>query len=119
MNTQNWQKTKDLFSKIITDPPLIEKYLKRPPPKYIFKLIINTMKKSGFPKGLFSPEEETMEYFMAEINHRKQIFKKIIDITKIVTKINLDIDIENILKGMKQIKQIYYYKIFIKQQQQI
>lgn len=101
MNTQNWQKTKDLFSKIITDPPLIEKYLKRPPPKYIFKLIINTMKKTGFPKGLFSPEEETMEYFMAEINHRKQIFKKIIDITKIVTKINLDIDIENILKGME------------------
>ena len=69
--SQPWQKTQSLFSKLITSPPLVEKYLKRQPPKYIFTLVINTMKKTGFPRGLFTLEEENVDYFSADINHKR------------------------------------------------
>ena len=55
---QPWQKTQELFSKIIKSPPLIERYLKRPSPDYIFTLFMNTMKVTGFPKGLFPQKKK-------------------------------------------------------------
>ena len=102
--SQPWQKTQSLFSKIITSPLLVEKYLKRPAPKYIFTLVINIMKKTGFPRGLFTQEEENVEYFTSDINHKRAFFNKLIDITKIVTKNNIDINVENILKGLEEEK---------------
>ena len=102
--SQPWQKTQSLFSKLITSPPLGEKYLKRPPPKYIFTLVINTMKKTGFPRGLFTQEEENVDYFLADINHKRVFFNKLIDITKMATKNNIDINVENILKGLEEEK---------------
>ena len=102
--SQSWLKTQSLFSKLITEPPLVEKFLKRPSPRYIFTMIINTMKKTGFPKGLFTPEEEDLKYFSADINHRKAFLIKVIDITKIITKNNFEIDITNILKGVEEEK---------------
>ena len=88
--SQPWQKTQSLFSKLITSPPLGEKYLKRPPPKYIFTLVINTMKKTGFPKGLFTKEEANVDYFSADINHKRAFFNKL--------------NVENILKGLEEEK---------------
>ena len=88
--SQPWQKTQSLFSKLITSPPLVEKYLKRPPPKYIFTLVINTMKKTGFPKGLFTKEEANVDYFSADINHKRAFFNKL--------------NVENILKGLEEEK---------------
>jgi len=102
--SQPWQKTQSLFSKLITAPPLVEKYLKRPTPRYIFTLVINTMKKTGFPRGLFTPEEENVEYFSADKNHEISFFNKLIDITKMVIKNNIDINVENILKGLEEEK---------------
>ena len=101
MEQEPWKKTQALFSKIITIPPLLEKYLKRPSPKYIYSLVMNTMKKTGFPKGLFTSEEEKEEYFMSDINHKAQFLTKVIDITKLVTKINFDINIKNVLSGLE------------------
>ena len=112
MSDQYWVETKDLFSKIITSPPLTEKNLKRPPPKYLFFLVINTMNKTGFPKGLFTPEEETIEYFTAESSHKKEFFEKVIDITKIITKRKINIDINNILKGLETEKTNKFLQYF-------
>ncbi len=111
--SQPWQKTQSLFSKLITYPPLVEKYLKRPAPKYIFTLVINTMKKTGFPKGLFTREEQDIEYFSADINHKRAFFNKLIDITKIATKNNIDINVENILKGLEEEKTNIFLQNFI------
>ena len=112
--SQSWQKTQSLFSKLITDPPLKERYLKRPSPRYIFDLVINTMKKTGFPKGLFTPEEENGDYFMADSSHKRAFFNKLIDIMKIISKKDLDINIESIFKGSEEEKtniflQNFYY----------
>ena len=45
-----WKKTGEMFEKLIDKPKMHEKYLKKPPPKYIYQIVINTMKKTGFPK---------------------------------------------------------------------
>ena len=73
---------------------------------------MSTMKKTGFPKGLFTPEEENVEYFSADVNHKRAFFKKLIDITKIVTKANFDIDIDNILKGLEEEKTNIFLQYF-------
>ena len=99
---QAWQKTQELFSKIIKTPPLIERYLKRPSPEYIFTLIMNTMKVTGFPKGLFTQQEENVVYFMDNINNQKKILDKVINITKIATENYFEIDSMNILKGLNE-----------------
>ena len=99
---QFWQTTQILFTQIgITSPPLIEKYLRRPSPKYIFNLIINSMEKTGFPKDLFTKEETEATYFISSIEHKKEFFTKVIDITKSVTNSNFNIDVLNILKGLE------------------
>ena len=114
MNSEYWKETKKLFSNIIEKPPLEEKFLKRPPPKYIFNLIINTMRKTGFPKGLFTLEEENVKYFLSDINHKKQFLNKVIDITKIVTNATFDINTENILKGLEAEKTNIFIQHFYK-----
>ena len=98
------QKTQMLFSKLVSSPPLIEKYLKRPSPRYIFTLVINTFKKAGFPRGLFTPEEGKEEYFSSDVKHKRAFLGKVIYITKILCKTNFDIDITNILKGTEEEK---------------
>ena len=100
--SQPWQKTQELFSKIIKTPPLIERYLKKPSPEYIFTLIMNTMKATGFPKGLFTPEEENVVYFMDNINNQKKIINKVINITRIATENNFEIDTIDIINGLKE-----------------
>ena len=62
------------------------------------------MKKTGFPRGLFTQEEENVDYFLADINHKRVFFNKLIDITKMVIKNNIDINVENILKGLEEEK---------------
>jgi len=114
MAFQYWEETKNLFSTIIDSPPLVEKYLKRPPPKYIFSLIMKTMEKTGFPKGLFTQEEENINYFLDEINHKKQFLNKVIDITKLITNSNFDIEINNILKGIEPEKTNKFLQYFYK-----
>ena len=63
---------------------------------------MNTMKVTGFPKGLFTPEEENVVYFMDNINNQKKIINKVINITSLATGTNLEIDYADILKGLKE-----------------
>lgn len=96
---ENWQKTSDLFSKLIDKPKMAEKFLKKPPPRYVYEIIINTMTKTGFPKGLLTAEEETVDYFNQDTKNKVEIFQKVIDITKIVLNEAFEIKCTNILKG--------------------
>jgi hypothetical protein len=44
---------------------MAEKHLKKPPPKYVYDIIFNTMAATGFPKGLYSNEESSPDFFDA------------------------------------------------------
>ena len=80
----------------------IKRHLEKLKPENIFKIVIYTMNETGFPKGLFTEEEQNINYFMTDINHQKEFMNKVIDITKIVTKEIFDINIENMLEGNEE-----------------
>ena len=97
--SEYWFETKNLYMNLLDRPPLKEKYLKKPSPKYIFCLIINTLKITGFPLGLFSEEEQSLEYFLEDVENKRIFLTKVIELTEIIIKENFGINIDNILKG--------------------
>ena len=108
MASNDRNEKEDLF------PILIGKLLKRPHTEFIFNTVINTMKRTGFPKGLLTQEEESFRYFWENIEHQKDFISKVIDITKIVTEVKFDINIENILKSVEVEKTNIFLKNFYK-----
>jgi TRAF3-interacting protein 1 len=52
-----------MFSKLIEKPKMQEKFLKKPPPRYVYDMIIATMGVTGFPKGLFTDDEMNPKFF--------------------------------------------------------
>ena len=109
-----WSETGKMFGSLIEKPKMTEKLLKKPPPKYIYDIILNTMKKTGFPKGLFTAEEEDHKYFEVDAHHKLDILQKAIDITKIVMNENFEIKCTNILKGEQPDKTNYFLQLFYK-----
>ena len=68
------QKTIDVYRGFITFPEITEKYLKRPPFKYLFQIFLSVNKKTGFAGGLLNPEEQDPEYYNTP--ERKMSFLK-------------------------------------------
>ena len=97
--SDNWVETKLLYIKILERPPLDEKHLKRPSPKYLFFLIINTLKITGFPYSLFTEQEVTLEHFLKTRENKILFFTKIIGLIEMISNENFEITIDNILKG--------------------
>ena len=109
-----WSETGKMFGSLIEKPKMTEKLLKKPPPKYIYDIILNTMKKTGFPKGLYTAEEQDHKYFESDAHHKLEILQKAIDITKIVMNENFEIKCTNILKGEQPDKTNYFLQMFYK-----
>lgn len=53
MEYEYWDKTTHIFQAIIEKPKMTEKLLKKPPFKYIFDILKETIDKTGFAKGSF------------------------------------------------------------------
>ena len=47
----NWKATADAFESLIDKPRMSEKLLSKPPFKYLFDIIMETSKKTGFANG--------------------------------------------------------------------
>lgn len=54
---ENWQETAQMFSSLFERPKMSEKLLCKPPFKYIFDIISETIKTTGFANGLYNAEE--------------------------------------------------------------
>ena len=109
-----WTETGKMFSSLIEMPKMTEKLLKKPPPKYIYDIILNTMKKTNFPKGLLTDQEMDHKYFEADPHHKLAILQKVVDITKIVVNENFEIKCTNILKGEQPDKTNHFLQMFYK-----
>ena len=109
-----WTETGKMFSSLIEKPKMTEKLLKKPPPKYIYDIILNTMKKTNFPKGLLTEQEMDHKYFEADPHHKLAILQKVVDITKIVVNENFEIKCTNILKGEQPDKTNHFLQMFYK-----
>ena len=77
-----WKLTEEMFSKIIDKPKMSEKFLSKPPPRYVYDIIMNTMKTKGFPKGLYTEDEMNVKFFEADPMNKVKFFDKTIEITK-------------------------------------
>jgi TRAF3-interacting protein 1 len=53
----------DLYSKLIEKPKMQEKLLRKPPPRYVYDILMATMAVTGYPKGLYTEEETTAKFF--------------------------------------------------------
>ena len=99
-----WSETGNLFKDLIDEPEMKDKYLKKPSPKFIFLIVINTMKQTGFPDGLFTQKEQNIEFFMANIYHKKKFLVKITELINYIINeesgFQVNIDVQDILKGL-------------------
>ena len=109
-----WSETGKMLGSLIEQPKMDEKLLKRPPPKYIYDIVLNTMKKTNFPKGLLTEEEMEQKYWKADHRHKFDILKKIVDITRIVMNEYFEIKVTDILTGKEPEKTNYFLRMFYK-----
>ncbi len=113
-----WKTTSDLFSKLIEKPKMSEKLLTKPPPKFIYDIIISTMKATKFPNGLYSETELDPKYWESDKNNRKEFLKKSLDILKIINKAaplgTLEVKVENMLAGEEPAKTNQFLQAFHK-----
>jgi TRAF3-interacting protein 1 len=77
---------------------MAEKFLVKPPPRYIYDMLMSTLAKTGFPKDLFTEDEMNHKFFEEDVKNKLEIFQKAIDITKIILNKNIEIDTKKIRK---------------------
>jgi len=76
-----WKPTADMFSQLFEKPKMSEKLLLKPPFKYIFDIIMETSKHTGFAKDLYSPPELAPDFYSNKEN--KILFlKKVQDLVQ-------------------------------------
>lgn len=98
--TEFWEKTIQLFNNFIDYPQLTEKYLKRPPFKYIFQIFLSLNTKTGFANDSFKEEELDPEFY--DTPEKKMAFLK--QIIKIVYSPNSKIcplKPQSVIKGVE------------------
>eukprot|EP01017_Pseudomicrothorax_dubius_P002928 TRINITY_DN1027_c0_g1_i2.p1 TRINITY_DN1027_c0_g1~~TRINITY_DN1027_c0_g1_i2.p1 ORF type:complete len:453 (+),score=152.43 TRINITY_DN1027_c0_g1_i2:62-1360(+) len=95
-----WQKTAELYTALIERPKMSEKLLIKPPFKYLFDIVMETTKVTGFAKGLYSAEELDANFYSAK--EQKGLFlKKIIDLVAAATKEEIEVKPKMILAGVE------------------
>ncbi|GFT03736.1 TRAF3-interacting protein 1 [Nephila pilipes] len=78
------KKTQEILGGVIRKPPLSEKSLKKPPFRFLYDIITNVLKTSGFYKGLYTPAELQSEN--VKDREAKILFlQKAVDVLALVT----------------------------------
>ncbi|GFU21276.1 TRAF3-interacting protein 1 [Trichonephila clavipes] len=78
------KKTQEILGGVIKKPPLTEKSLKKPPFRFLFDIITNIIKTTGFYKGLYTPTE--LQSDNVKDRETKILFlQKAIDVLALVT----------------------------------
>lgn len=94
-----WEKTIKTYENIITYPKLTEKYLKRPPFKYLLQIFISLNKKTGFADGLYQDEELKNEFYSTP-EKKLNFLKKIMRLVMRVGEKELIVKPQSIIKGI-------------------
>ena len=110
--SEYWIETKKLFSSLIKKPILTDKLLKKPPPTYIYDIVLESMKITNFPKGFFTEQEEDRKYFISDSYHRYNFLDKLINFCSLVQ--NIDIKATDIMKGENSEKANTLLQVFYK-----
>ncbi|CAD8101136.1 unnamed protein product [Paramecium primaurelia] len=80
-----WKPTAELYSALFEKPKMSQKLLEKPPFKYIFDIIMETTKQTGYAKGLYTNDE--LDGNSYDNKDKKLLFlQKIIDLTSMMLK---------------------------------
>lgn len=97
--TNFWEKTIKAYKNLITYPNLEEKYLKRPPFRYLLQIFISLDKKTQFAKGLFQQAElQSKHYSSAE--KKMEFLKKLMRLVMKVGGKELIVRPQSVIKGV-------------------
>lgn len=95
-----WKETAQMFGSLFEKPPMKEKLLMKPPFKYLFDIVHETIKGTGFFEGLYSPEELNEKYY--DSREKKVLFlQKVMEVSKSVTKESIEARTSKILAGQE------------------
>nr|XP_002741536.1 PREDICTED: TRAF3-interacting protein 1-like isoform X1 [Saccoglossus kowalevskii]XP_006825025.1 PREDICTED: TRAF3-interacting protein 1-like isoform X2 [Saccoglossus kowalevskii] len=92
------KKTQDTLGKIIKKPPLTEKLLKKPPFRFLHDVISEVLK-TGYMKGLYTKNEMDSQTAGKDKDSKMAYLQKAIDVTIMVTGINLAIRPSKVVAG--------------------
>jgi len=100
MGEEFWQVTAQMFSSLFEKPKMTEKLLLKPPFKYLFDIVTQTTKSTGFAKGLYSEEELSGDFYDTK---EKKIYylKKIITLTGAILKEEVEAKPNKIVAGVE------------------
>lgn len=103
----NWKTTADLYSSLIEKPKMAEKLLMKPPFKYIFDIIAETGKVTGFANGtythysgLFDGEEMKADYY-GEKTRKIGYLNKIISLVEAMSGEKVAANPQKIVAGLE------------------
>lgn len=102
----NWKATADLYEALIERPKMTEKLLAKPPFKYIFDIITETTKKTGFGNGIFLliiglyEGEELKADFYGEKNRKITYLQKVISLVEAMSGEKVTANPQKIVAGM-------------------
>lgn len=95
-----WEITAQLFTSLFERPKMTEKLLTKPPFKYLFDIVNETRKATGFGEGLYANDELDPGYY--EDKNRKMFFlKKIIALTSIMLDAEIEAKPNKIVAGVE------------------
>eukprot|EP00466_Bigelowiella_natans_P005948 jgi/Bigna1/91982/estExt_fgenesh1_pg.C_1450004 len=101
--------SKTLLSPLIKRAPMKDKFLTRPPAKFILDVILSVIKATGFLDGLYTPEElDPQEYKQQDKKLRNRMIamfiKKTIKFTSLAIGSALPVNINDVMRGVEAAK---------------
>lgn len=94
-----WEKTITAYSNLISYPNLEEKYLKRPPFRYLLQIFISLDKKTQFAHKLFTPPELNSKHY-SNAERKMEFLKKLMRLVMKVGGKDLIVRPQSIIKGV-------------------
>lgn len=94
-----WKPTAELFTALIEKPKMTEKLLQKPPFKYLFDIIAETTKKTGFANGLYSGQELNAE-FHSDKDKKIVYLQKIIKVVELMSGAAVEAKPQRIVAGL-------------------
>lgn len=97
---QYWEVTAEMFSDLFKKPPMAEKYLTKPPFKYLFDIVMATAKETGFPNNLYSAEELNPDIYKDK-DTKMRFLNKLIDLVNLCIGDKLEVKANKIVAGLE------------------
>jgi len=96
----DWETTAQMFGSLFDKPKMTEKLLSKPPFKYLFDIVAQTTKVTGFAKGLYKDDELSADFY--DTKEKKIYFlRKIIALSGAMLKEEIEAKPNKIVAGVE------------------